>query len=84
MNAKPRKIAKFAAKTIVQTAAGAAIRNALTAIVPATGDNHIALIAGAVGGYFVAEELEPHTDALVDAAADAIEKRKTQNALTNN
>lgn len=84
MNAKPRKIAKFAAKTIVQTAAGAAVRNALTALIPATGDNHVALITGAVAGYFIAEELEPVTDALVDATADAIEKRKVQNALNAN
>lgn len=84
MNADPRKIAKFAAKTIVQTAAGAAVRNALVAIIPATADNHIALIAGAVGGYFIAEELEPHTDAVVDAAADAIQKRKVHNITTCN
>jgi len=82
VNASPRKIAKFAAKTIVQTAAGSAIKNALVALIPATGDNHVALIAGAVGGYFVAEELEPQTDALVDAAADAIEKHKVHNITT--
>lgn len=83
MHASKRKIAKFAAKTIVQTAAGAAIRNALTNLIPATADNHIALIAGAVGGYFVAEELEPLTDELVDAAADAFENRhKTVHNIT--
>lgn len=82
MHADPRKIAKFAATTIVQTAAGAAIRNAVVAIIPRTGDNHIALITGAVGGYFIAEELKPQTDALVDAAADAIQKRKVHNITT--
>lgn len=82
MNASPRKIAKFAAKTVVQTAAGSAIARALVALIPATSEHHIATIAGAVGGYFVAEELEPQTDALVDAAADAINKRKVQNITT--
>lgn len=82
MNTKPRKIAKFAAKTIVQTAAGSAISRTLVALIPASTEYHISTIAGAIGGYFIAEELEPHTDALVDAAADAIEKRKTQNALS--
>lgn len=81
MNASPRKIAKFAAKTTVQTAAGSAIKRAVIALIPATSDNHVALIIGAVGGYFIAEELEPQTDALVDAAADAINKQKVKNAL---
>jgi hypothetical protein len=82
MHADPRRIAKFAAKTIVQSAAGAAIARAVVTLIPATSEYHIATIAGAVGGYFVAEELEPQTDALVDAAADAIQKRKVHN-ITN-
>lgn len=72
-----RKITKMVAKTVVMSAAGTAITKTLLATIPATKKLNAAEIIGAIGAWVVAEELEPHTDALVDDFYDRREAKKT-------
>lgn len=74
-----RKLAKYAAKTIVMGAASKAITKVLLAAIPQLNDT-VADILGAVGGYVTSEKLEPQTDQLVDNAFDHFEAKKTVTA----
>jgi hypothetical protein len=70
-----RKAAKFIAKALVIWASDNLIENALAKTIPSTRKLHANELAGAVGGYFIGEALEPHTDKLVDDLFDKYETK---------
>jgi hypothetical protein len=70
-----RKAAKFVAKALVMWAADNFIEKSLVKAIPSTQKLHANELAGAVGSYFVAEALEPHTDKLVDDLFDKYETK---------
>lgn len=61
-----RPIAKIVAKSIVLYVSQSMLTKTLVATVPKTQNYHVADLTGKVGGWYVAEALEPRTDKLVE------------------
>lgn len=74
-----RTLLKYVAKTIVMSTAGSIITKTLIAAIPQTERYNIADIAGAIGGFYAGEKLEPTTDKIVD---DFFDKREAKAAIT--
>jgi len=61
-----RPIAKIVVKSIVLYASQSLISKTLAATVPMTQNFKVAELTGTVGGWYIAQALEPQTDQLVE------------------
>jgi putative Mn2+ efflux pump MntP len=70
-----RTVTKFVVKSVVTVAVGSMITTTLSTRIPVSERFSVAEITGSVGGWMVANKLQPQTDKLVD---DFYDKREAK------